>query len=160
MFGNFTEEARKILMLSKKEMYDLKHPYIGSEHLMLAILKGDNEVSKKLKKYNLTYKVFKDEIIRVFDDRYVIIIIGSTISLAGNPRINAISITPSNPSNKPKLFKKLEIIVIILLFPIVIFVSNQIISPVGAAITTALPSILRVLSIRDLTSTFNICGFL
>ena len=49
MFGNFSEEARKILVLAKKEMSLLKHPYVGSEHLVLAILKDDNNVSKRLK---------------------------------------------------------------------------------------------------------------
>ena len=65
MFGNFTEEARKILVLAKKEMADLKHPYIGSEHLILAILKGDNSISEKLKDYNLTYEIFKNELTKV-----------------------------------------------------------------------------------------------
>lgn len=65
MFGNFTEEARKILINAKKEMYELKHPYVGSEHLLLAILKDDNNVSKKLKQYNLDYQILKDEIINV-----------------------------------------------------------------------------------------------
>ena len=49
MFGNFTEEAREIIVRAKKEMYELKHPYVGSEHLLLAILKEKNEISKKLK---------------------------------------------------------------------------------------------------------------
>lgn len=65
MFGNFTEEARKILVDAKKEMHDLKHPYVGSEHLLLAILKNDNNISKKLKDYNLNYQVLKDEIIKI-----------------------------------------------------------------------------------------------
>ena len=65
MFGNFTEEARKILVESKKEMYELKHPYVGSEHLLLAILKQDNEIASKLKEYNLTYNIFKEEIIKI-----------------------------------------------------------------------------------------------
>ena len=65
MFGNFTEEARGIIVRAKKEMYNLKHPYVGSEHLLLAILKDDNEISKKLKKYNLTYEKLKEEIINV-----------------------------------------------------------------------------------------------
>lgn len=65
MFGNFTEEARKILVNAKLEMFNLKHPYVGSEHLMLAILKSDNSVSKKLKKYNLDYDKFKNEIINI-----------------------------------------------------------------------------------------------
>ena len=65
MFGNFTEEARKILVDAKKEMYDLKHPYVGSEHLLLAILKNDNNISKKLKDYNLDYQTLKNEIIKI-----------------------------------------------------------------------------------------------
>ena len=65
MFNNFTEEARKILIGAKKEMHELKHPYVGSEHLLLSILKSDNIISKKLKEYNLDYKVFKDEIIKI-----------------------------------------------------------------------------------------------
>ena len=42
MFGQFTEEARKILVGAKLEMTELKHPYVGSEHLLLAILKSKN----------------------------------------------------------------------------------------------------------------------
>lgn len=46
-------------------------------------------------------KVFNDEISRVVNvdsDIYVIIIIGKTISFAGNPNINPIKITPSIPN--------------------------------------------------------------
>ena len=48
MFGQFTEEARKILINAKIEMTELKHPYVGSEHFLLAVLKGKNSISKKL----------------------------------------------------------------------------------------------------------------
>lgn len=65
MFGNFTEEARGILVRAKEEMSALKHPYVGSEHLLLAILKEENEISKKLKQYHLDYKKLKEEIIRI-----------------------------------------------------------------------------------------------
>ena len=65
MFGNFEEEARKILVNAKKEMYDLRHPYVSSEHLLLAILNDKNEVTEKLKKYDLDYQIFKNEIIKV-----------------------------------------------------------------------------------------------
>ena len=65
MFGNFTEDARKILVDAKKEMHDLNHPYVGSEHLMLSILKSDNSVSQKLKEFNLNYDTLKEEIINV-----------------------------------------------------------------------------------------------
>ena len=65
MFGNFTEEARNIIVSAKEEMNNLKHPYIGSEHLLLAILKGKNSISKKLKDYNITYSNVKKEIINI-----------------------------------------------------------------------------------------------
>ena len=44
MFGNFEEEAREIIVIAKEEMTELKHPYIGSEHLLLAILKNKNNL--------------------------------------------------------------------------------------------------------------------
>jgi ATP-dependent Clp protease ATP-binding subunit ClpC len=65
MFANFNEEARKVLINSKKEMQELKHPYVSSEHLLLAILKEKNNVASKLKEYNLTYKNLKEEIINI-----------------------------------------------------------------------------------------------
>ena len=63
MFGQFTEEARKILINAKVEMTELKHPYVGSEHFLLAVLKGKNNVSKRLKQYNLDYDKFKEKLI-------------------------------------------------------------------------------------------------
>ena len=63
MFGQFTEEARKILINAKVEMMELKHPYVGSEHFLLAVWKDDNSVSKKLNQYNLDYHKFKNKII-------------------------------------------------------------------------------------------------
>ena len=65
MFGRFSEDAQKVLVLAKKEMYELKHQYIGSEHLLLAILKNDNDINKKFKKYKVTYKKFKDQLIDI-----------------------------------------------------------------------------------------------
>ena len=52
MFSKFSEEAQKNLLLAKEEMLKLKHPYVGSEHLLLAILSNQNlAVTKKLEKY-------------------------------------------------------------------------------------------------------------
>lgn len=65
MFSNFKEEARNIIVSAKLEMKKLKHPYVGSEHLLLAILKNDNDVSIKLKEYNLNYDRFRKELINV-----------------------------------------------------------------------------------------------
>lgn len=65
MFNNFCEDARKVLIKSKEEMLSLKHPYVGSEHLLLAILSSDNNISKKLKEYDLTYDIFRNKIVEI-----------------------------------------------------------------------------------------------
>ena len=65
MYNNFTEEARQILMSAKEEMKELKHPYVGSEHLLLAILKDDNEISDRLKDFDLDYNRLKKEIVEI-----------------------------------------------------------------------------------------------
>ena len=65
MFNKFSEETKKILSLAKKEMVELKHPYLGSEHLLLGILKSNNNVTLLLKKYNVTYKRYKDAVIQL-----------------------------------------------------------------------------------------------
>ena len=66
MFSKFSEEARKVLVNMQKEMMDLKHPYIGTEHLLLSILKyGKNEDKKILYEYGITYEIFKKELISI-----------------------------------------------------------------------------------------------
>ena len=56
MFSKFSEEAQKVLLQSKEEMQSLSHPYVGSEHLLLAILKEEDEpLTRQLKSYNITY---------------------------------------------------------------------------------------------------------
>ena len=47
MFSRFSEEAQKVLLGAKKEMKDLKHPYVSSEHLVLSILKNGCDLNKK-----------------------------------------------------------------------------------------------------------------
>lgn len=64
MNNYFDEETRKIFTTAKLEMLELKHPYIGTEHIMLAILKNDNIISKKLKENNLDYQTFKKELLK------------------------------------------------------------------------------------------------
>ena len=44
MMSNFSEEAQNVLNGAKEEMMGLKHPYIGTEHLILSILRVDNEI--------------------------------------------------------------------------------------------------------------------
>ena len=68
MFSRFSEEAQKLLMHSKKEMKDLGHPYVGSEHLVLSLLKLNNDFSTKLKNLDVTYNKFKDRLISIIGE--------------------------------------------------------------------------------------------
>lgn len=66
MFSKFNEDAQKVLMDAKKEMQKLKHPYVGSEHLLLAILNHrEFSITKKLEGYGIYYKKFRDELITI-----------------------------------------------------------------------------------------------
>ncbi len=65
MIGNFNMEAQNILLNAKKEMNELGHPYIGTEHLLLSILKSDSDISNRLNSYNLNYNNFKEELCKI-----------------------------------------------------------------------------------------------
>ena len=59
MMSNFSEEAQNVLNGAKEEMIGLKHPYIGTEHLILSILRVDNEIRERLFSYNLSYEGYR-----------------------------------------------------------------------------------------------------
>ena len=61
MISDFNEEAQEILTKAKLEMLELKHPYVGTEHLVLAILHTQNEFTKKLEKFNMLYKLVTNQ---------------------------------------------------------------------------------------------------
>ena len=63
MFTNFNEEARKALMLAHDEMISLKHSFIGTEHVLLAIMHFKNSISKNLFNQGITYEKVRNEII-------------------------------------------------------------------------------------------------
>lgn len=65
MFDNYGIEIAEIFKKAEKIRKSLKHPYVGSEHLLLAILDSENDVSKKLKLYGLTFDIFKSELMSV-----------------------------------------------------------------------------------------------
>lgn len=65
MFHNFGFEVSSILENAELEREDLRHPYVGSEHLLLAILKKESKLTNKLKSLGLTYENFKEELIRI-----------------------------------------------------------------------------------------------
>lgn len=65
MFNNFGFISSKILNDAETERKNLHHPYVGSEHLLLAILKSNTDTKKKLNEYHINYKKFRDELISI-----------------------------------------------------------------------------------------------
>ena len=59
-----TDTVSKFLELAEKEMVKLNHPYVGSEHLILALLK-DKSIINICNEYNLSYKIFKEELLNI-----------------------------------------------------------------------------------------------
>ena len=66
MFERFTESARKVILLSQKEAKNLRHNYIGTEHLLLGLI-AENEglAAKVLKERNVTLERARQELVKV-----------------------------------------------------------------------------------------------
>lgn len=65
MFNKFNFKISKIFKSAEDEMLDLHHPYVGSEHLLLSMLKNDSQIQNIANKYNLNYDTFKKELLMV-----------------------------------------------------------------------------------------------
>ncbi|WP_027964768.1 ATP-dependent protease ATP-binding subunit ClpC [Halalkalibacillus halophilus] len=63
MFGRFTERAQKVLALSQEEALRLGHNNIGTEHILLGLIKeGDGIAAKSLKALNVTAEQIQSEV--------------------------------------------------------------------------------------------------
>ena len=60
----YNSETNKILKIAEKEMLSCHHPYVGTEHLLLSLLKNKN-ISKICYKYNLNYYNYKKNLLEI-----------------------------------------------------------------------------------------------
>jgi len=65
MFNNFGINIANIFRKAEEERLELRHPYVGTEHLLLSILSNDKELANFLNDYNLTYEKFRKELILI-----------------------------------------------------------------------------------------------
>ena len=66
MFSKFSEEVQRVLLNAKHEMMKLNHPFVGSEHLVLSILKNANdEVLDIFLEFSVTYDEFYKKLVEV-----------------------------------------------------------------------------------------------
>jgi ATP-dependent Clp protease ATP-binding subunit ClpA len=63
MFERFTDEARRVLVLAQEEARLLKHNFIGSEHLLLGLIRqGDGVAAQALGSLGIRLEVVREEV--------------------------------------------------------------------------------------------------
>jgi ATP-dependent Clp protease ATP-binding subunit ClpC len=63
MMGRFTEKAQKVINRSKEIAHEIGHTYVGTEHLLLALLEENEGVAATvLINQGITYKVIHDQV--------------------------------------------------------------------------------------------------
>ena len=65
MYNNYSLEVKRIFKDAERIAIDLNHPYIGTEHLLLSLIKNDDKIKSILLKYDLTYDEFLEELLLV-----------------------------------------------------------------------------------------------
>jgi ATP-dependent Clp protease ATP-binding subunit ClpC len=65
MFGRFTERAQKVILLAQSEAQKLNHNYVGTEHLLLGLIReGEGIAAKTLKKIGITEEMIRQRVIQ------------------------------------------------------------------------------------------------
>ena len=56
MFERFTDRARRVLVLAQEEARDLNHAFIGTEHILLGLIReGEGVAAKALDALGVTF---------------------------------------------------------------------------------------------------------
>lgn len=81
MFDKFTNRAKQVIKLAKKEAQRLNHNYLGTEHILLGLLKlGQGIAVNVLRNFNLDYDTVRTEIERLVG-------FGPEIQVYGDPAL-------------------------------------------------------------------------
>lgn len=81
MFDKFTNRAKQVIKLAKKEAQRLNHNYLGTEHVLLGLLKlGQGIAVNVLRNMNLDYEVIRTEIEKIVG-------FGPEIQVYGDPAL-------------------------------------------------------------------------
>ncbi|WP_179948133.1 ATP-dependent Clp protease ATP-binding subunit [Geosporobacter ferrireducens] len=66
MFGRFTERAQKVILLAQEEAQQLRHNYVGTEHLLVGLVKeGEGIAAKVLTSMGASLEQLKEKIEQV-----------------------------------------------------------------------------------------------
>ena len=65
VFERFTERARQVVVLAQEEARTLKHNYIGTEHILLGLVREEDGVAARvLKGLDITVETVRPEVVR------------------------------------------------------------------------------------------------
>ncbi|MBU5668974.1 ATP-dependent Clp protease ATP-binding subunit [Peptoniphilus sp. MSJ-1] len=82
MFGRFSEKSQKAILFAQQEAREQKHSYIGSEHILLGIIKeGTDAGAHVLSKLGIDYKKAKDATLDI-------------VTMGQGPVLSSIAYTP------------------------------------------------------------------
>ena len=63
MFERFTDRARRVIVLAQEEARNLNHNYIGTEHILLALLyEGEGVAAKALESLGISLDVVRQRV--------------------------------------------------------------------------------------------------
>ena len=66
MFGRFTERAQRVLVLAQEEARSLNHNFIGTEHLLLGLIReGEGIASKVLESLGVKLETIHNQMEKV-----------------------------------------------------------------------------------------------
>jgi ATP-dependent Clp protease ATP-binding subunit ClpC len=65
MFEHFDKSARRAVVLAQEEARMLNHNYIGTEHLLLALIEDKEIAGRTFKELGVTYEGARDHIIEI-----------------------------------------------------------------------------------------------
>src|SRR5690349_14318911 len=81
MFDKFTNRAKQVIKLAKKEAQRLNHNYLGTEHVLLGLLKlGQGIAVNVLRSFSLDYDTVRTEVERLVG-------FGPEIQVYGDPAL-------------------------------------------------------------------------
>ena len=83
MFDKFTNRAKQVIKLAKKEAQRMNHNYLGTEHILLGLLKlGQGIAVNVLRNFNLDYETVRQEVEKLVG-------FGPEIQVYGDPALTA-----------------------------------------------------------------------
>jgi Clp amino terminal domain, pathogenicity island component len=66
VFERFTQEAREVVVLARQEARELRHSYIGTEHLLLGLLREEEGLAARaLEALDITAERTREEVVRL-----------------------------------------------------------------------------------------------